>query len=126
MISLKGCSKSVGGYFECINNKLTSLEGGPQSVAKYFDFSSNQLKDLYGFPEFFDGEVYFNSNPVSEILHLFDTKRLGKIIDLLNEYGVIQQDGKVVVLDRLEEVFHTLNMSAYIPEEINLNNYEVY
>ena len=122
MISLKGCSKSVGGYFECINNKLTSLEGGPQSVAKYFDFSSNQLKDLYGFPEFFDNYIYYDDNPIKKILDLFGD-RFGKVIDLLNEYGVIQQDGKVVILDRLEEVFHTLNMK--IPE-INLKNYEVY
>jgi len=71
------------------------------------------------------GEVYYDSNPVSEILDLFRTKRLGKVIDLLNEYSVIQKNGKVVVLDRLEEVFHILNMK--IPEEeINLENYEVY
>ena len=69
------------------------------------------------------GEVYYDSNPVSEILDLFRTKRLGKVIDLLNEYSVIQQDGKVVILDRLEEVFYTLNID--IPREINLENYEV-
>jgi len=42
---------------------------------------------------------------------------------LLNEYNVIRQNGKLVILDRLEEVFHTLNMD--IPKEINLKNYEV-
>jgi len=41
---------------------------------------------------------------------------------LLNEYGVIQQEGKVVILDRLEEIFYMLNME--IPE-IRLKNYEV-
>ena len=70
------------------------------------------------------GEVYYDSNPVSEILYLFKDVKLGKVIDLLNEYGVIQRDGKVVILDRLEEVFHTLNME--VPKEIKLKNYEVY
>ena len=122
LISLEGGPQSVGGYFDCMINRLITLEGCPQSVGGYFNCSFNYLKDFYGFPEFFDGFVYFGSNPVSEILYLFED-RLGKVIDLLNEYGVIQQDGKVVILDRLEEVFYTLNME--IPE-INLKNYEVY
>ena len=122
--SLEFCPQSVGGNFNCGNNKLISLEGGPQSVGGNFNFRSNQLKDLYGFPEFFDGNIYYDSNPVEEILDLFDSYRLGKVIDLLNEYGVIQQDGKVVILDRLEEIFYTLNLD--IPKEINLENYEVY
>jgi len=42
---------------------------------------------------------------------------------LLNEYDVIQQNGKLVILDRLEEVFHTLNIEV---PEISLKNYEVY
>jgi len=127
---LKGGPQSVGSYFNCMNNKLTTLEGSPQSVRGYFNFQENKLKDLYGFPEFFDGEVHYYNNPVDEILDLFKRNGFnsltywGKFIDLLNEYGVIQQDGKLVVLDRLEEVFHTLNME--IPEEINLKNYEVY
>ena len=114
----------VGGNFNCNFNKLTTLEGCPQSVGGYFNCYNNYLKDLYSFPEFFDGEVYYQSNPVSEILYLFKNVKLGKVIDLINEYGVIQQNGKVVILDRLEEVFYTLNME--IPKEINLKNYEVY
>jgi len=125
---LEGSPHSVGGYFDCQYNFLTTLEGCPQLVGGSFALSNNNyLKDLYFFPEFFDGDVYYNFNPVTEILDLFNmilaSRRLGKVIDLLNEYGVIQQDGKLVILDRLEEVFHTLNME--IPE-INLENYEVY
>jgi len=123
LTTLEGCSKSVGGNFSCYHNNLITLKGCPQSVGGDFNFARNQLKDLYGFPEFFDSEIYYDDNPVSEILDLFNTDRLGKFIDLLNEYGVIQQDGNVVILDRLEEVFYTLNME--IPE-INLRNYEVY
>jgi len=138
LTTLEGCPQSVGGYFNCSENKLTSLKGCPQSVGKYFDYSYNNLKDLYGFPEFFDNNIYYMGNPVDEILDLFKSNEFmsrsltywacaygidGKFTDLLNEYGVIQQDGKLVILDRLEEVFHMLNME--IPE-INLKNYEVY
>ena len=122
LTTLEGSPQSVGGDFSCRNNRLISLEGCPQSVGGYFNFRSNQLKDLYGFPEFFDGNIYYSVNPVSEILYLFPN-RLVKVIELLNEYNVIRQNGKLVILDRLEEVFHTLNMD--IPKEINLKNYEV-
>jgi len=124
LTTLEDSTQSVGGHFICSDNDLITLEGSPQSVGGGFSFTDNKLKYLYGFPEFFDGTVYYGANPVEEILNLFNTDRLGKVIDLLNEYGVIQQDGKLVILDRLEEVFHTLNMK--IPEEINLHNYEVY
>jgi len=123
LITLEFCPQSIGGDFSCYSNQLTSLEFCPQSVGGYVNFQNNKLKDLYGFPEFFYNDIYHHSNTVSEILNLFNTERIGKVIDLINEYGVIQQDGKVVILDRLEEVFHTLNMD--IPE-INLKNYEVY
>jgi len=131
LTTLKGCPKLVSGYFNCSGNKLISLEFCPQSVSNHFAFSHNELSDLYGFPEFLDSDIYYSDNPVSEILDLFKSvygRRLGKVIDLLNEYSVIQQDGKLVILDRLEEVFYTLNMDMFsswdIPE-INLENYEV-
>ena len=123
LTSLEFCPQSVSGDFSCKYNQLTSLEFCPQSVGGYFACQDNQLKDLYSFPEFFDREVYHGDNPVQEILNLFKTERIGKVINFLNEYGVIQQDGKVVILDRLEEVFYMLNLE--IPK-INLKNYEVY
>jgi len=123
LITLEWCPQSVGSDFHCGNNKLTTLEFCPQILGGDFSFANNKLKDLYGFPEYFYNEVYYRGNTVSEILDLFETNRLGKVIDLLNEYGVIQQDGKVVILDRLEEIFYTLNLEV---PKINLNNYEVY
>jgi len=83
LTSLEFSPQSLGGSFYCQCNQLTSLEFSPQSVGDCFSFSENKLKDLYGFPEFYDGEVYYDSNPVSEILDLFGTKRLGKVIHLI-------------------------------------------
>ena len=35
------------GYFNCVNNKLTSLKGAPKTVGGYFDCSNNpKLKSL--------------------------------------------------------------------------------
>jgi hypothetical protein len=42
--------KSVGGYFSCHHNQLTSLEGCPSSVGGGFSCSSNQLTSLKGCP----------------------------------------------------------------------------
>jgi len=124
LTSLEGSEQSVCHDFYCSYNQLTTLKGCPKSIGGDFYFGSNRLRDLYGFPEFFKGGISYHGNPVSEILNLFiGNSRLGKVIDFLNEYDVIQQNGKAVILDRLEEVFHTLNIEV---PEIKLKNYEVY
>ena len=37
---------TVGGYFDCSHNQLTSLSGTPQSVGGFFDCSNNKLTSL--------------------------------------------------------------------------------
>jgi hypothetical protein len=126
LTTLEGSPKSVGGYFHCSRNQLTTLEGAPKSVGGNFYCSFNQLVDLRGFPEYYDGDVYYGDNPVSEILDLFARKvvggELGRIIDIINDYDVIQ--GNKVVLDRLEEVYYQLDMTP--PNNIKLTNYEIW
>ena len=121
LTTLEGSPKSVGGYFDCRNNRLTTLSGAPKSVGAYFDFANNQLVDLRGFPEYYDGSVYYSGNPVSEILGLFGTNKLGRIIDLINELDVIR--GDLVILDRLEEVFYSIGVE--VPEGIRFSNYRL-
>jgi hypothetical protein len=137
LTSLEGCPKSVGEYFDCIGNKLTSLVGAPESVggaflcshnqltslegcpqnAILYDCRNNKLFSLQGLPEDID-KGHFDENPVFEIYNLFRTV---KCIKWLNEFDVIQ--GNKVVLDRLEEVFHQLEMD--IPKNITFVNYEI-
>ena len=144
LTTLKGSPKSVGGNFECSGNQLTSLEYGPESVGGNFDCHSNQLTsleglpeiggyincrrnqiiDFRGVPEFFEGYFYCEGNPIEEIYTLFlqeDSINDSKCIQWINEFDVIQ--GDKVVLDRLEEVFHQLNMM--MPENITFKNYEI-
>jgi hypothetical protein len=54
-------------------------------------------------------------------LDLFGTDKLGRIIDLLNEFDVIR--GDLVILDRLEEVFYSVGME--VPEGIRFKNYRL-
>jgi hypothetical protein len=126
LTTLEGSPKSVSGHFSCGNNQLTTLEGSPKSVGGDFYCYNNQLVDLRGFPEYYDGDVYYRDNPVSEILDLFARKveggKLGRIIDIINDYDVIQ--GNKVILDRLEEVYYQLDMTP--PNNIKLTNYEIW
>lgn len=113
--SLKGCPEKVKGSFWCVHNKLTSLEYISESVIT-IACRNNQIRDFKGVSEFFEGEIACEENPVYHVYKLFETS---KCIKWLNEFEVIR--GNTVVLDRLEEVYHQLNM-----EPIQINGIECY
>lgn len=118
LTSLEGGPKNVGGLFDCRINKLTSLEGCPEIIGSDFYCNVNGLMDFKGVSEFFERGFYCYKNPIYEIYDLFNTT---KCIKWINEWDVIQ--GDQVILDRLEEVFHQLNME--IPKNIEFENYKV-
>jgi hypothetical protein len=104
---LEGSPYSVGGGFDCSNNRLTSLEGSPYSVGRSFHCVNNRIKDFkvpeYSLNEERDFEC--RENPIYEVYRLFNTP---KCIDLLNEYEVI--GGDIISRVRLEEVFVELGI----------------
>ena len=118
LTSLQGSPQIVGGEFACFNNKLTSLEGCPEIIGSDFYCNVNELMDFKGVSEFFERDFYCYKNPIYDIYDLFNTT---KCIKWINEWDVIQ--GDQVILDRLEEVFHQLNME--IPKNIEFENYKV-
>ena len=123
LTTLKGSPKSVGGNFYCHSNQLTSLEGLPE-IGGYLNCRHNKITDFKGVSEFFEGYFYCEGNPIEEIYTLFlqeDSINDSKCIQWINEFDVIQ--GDKVVLDRLEEVFHQLNM--VMPENITFKSYKV-
>ena len=123
LTSLEYCPESVGGNFDCSGNQLTSLEGLPE-IGGYINCRRNQITDFKGVPEFFEGLFYCEGNPIEEIYTLFLQENHvddSKCIKWINEFDVIQ--GDKVVLDRLEEVFHQLNMM--MPENIKFKSYKV-
>ena len=116
LTSLEGCPE-IGGDFSCAYNQLTSLEGCPQSVSISCQY--NNIVDFRGISEFFENRLYCSGNPIWEIYLLFHNV---KCIKWINEYDVIK-DGNKVIMDRLEEVYHQLNMD--IPKNIEFKSYEI-
>ena len=76
--------KSIGGYFNCGSNQLTSLEGCPKSVGGHFNC---------------------NSNPIEEVYNLFGNE---ECIKWLNEYNVIK--GNKIILNNFKEVVYMMDM----------------
>ena len=67
LTSLEGAPHSVGGYFSCRDNRLTSLAGAPQSVGGYFSCSYNQLTSLDGAPQSVGGHFYCSDNRLTSL-----------------------------------------------------------
>lgn len=55
---------TVGGFFFCDDNKLTSLEGAPEKVGGYFSCADNKLTSLKGAPKVVGGDFYCFDNAV--------------------------------------------------------------
>jgi hypothetical protein len=141
--SLKGSPISVGGYFSCDNNELTSLEGSPKEIGDDFYCSNNQLTSLEGISQRISGDIYCHNNklrdvrgikegwrgnldieknPVHSIFKLFPYSRFDEVVEYLNEYDVIR-DGKVVVLQALEQVYYEMDLDY--PEIEYIKGYEI-
>ena len=145
LTSLSGAPLSVGGGFYCFNNQLKSLEGSPLSVGGNFYCSHNQLKSLDGISRRISGGIYCYSNqlrdvkgvkdgwlgrfevtgnPVYEIFKLFPYEKWDEVIEILNEYEVIRDDGNLVILQRLEQVF--LELGLEVPEIEEIKGYKIH
>ena len=143
--SLEGSPLSVGGGFNCSHNQLKSLSGAPLSVGGYFSCSFNQLKSLEGISGRISGGIYCHDNqlrdvkgvkdgwlgefsvygnPVHEIFNLFPKDKWDEVIEILNEYEVIRDDGNLVILQRLEQVF--LELGLEVPEIEEIEGYKIH
>jgi hypothetical protein len=61
-------------------------------------------------------------NPVHQIFKLFPQERWDEVIEYLNEHDVIR-DGKVVILQALELVFHEMGLE--VPEIDQIEGYQI-
>ena len=145
LTSLSGDPLSVGGYFDCSFNQLKSLSGAPLSVGGNFYCSYNQLKSLDGISRRISGGIYCRNNqlrdvkgvkdgwlggfdvygnPVHKIFKLFPKDKWDEVIEILNEYEVIRDDGNLVILQRLEQVF--LELGLEVPEIEEIEGYKIH
>ena len=65
LTSLKGAPAVVGGGFYCHRNQLASLEGAPASVAGNFNCCSNRLTSLKGGPVHVGERFICDDNPLA-------------------------------------------------------------
>lgn len=96
--SLDGCPKYVEYDFVCELNELNSLKGCPEYIGGDFDCQNNNIRSFEGFPKILGGKFYCEGNPIFEIWILFTDKEK---VDLFNDYDIIRDGGKSIVLDRL-------------------------
>ena len=122
LTSLEGSPSSVGGYFHCYNNQLKSLSGISKYISGNIDCRYNELRDVKGIKDGWRGEFYVVGNPVAKIFKLFPEERWDEVIEYLNEFDVIR-DGKVVILQALELVFHEMGLE--VPEIDQIEGYDI-
>jgi hypothetical protein len=143
LTSLENSPILTGGYFSCDSNKLTNLEGSPKEVGRSFYCSENQLtsfegisnvrgeyiycfsnnlRDVKGIKDGWRGRLDIIGSPVHEIFKLFSKERWDEVVEYLNEYDVIR-DGKVVVLQALEQVYYEMDLDY--PEIEYIEGYEI-
>jgi hypothetical protein len=122
LISLSGAPNKVGGHFICDDNNLTTLEGISKYISGNINCQMNQLRDVKGVKDGWRGQFFIGENPVQKIFKLFPKNRRDEVIEYLNEYEVIR-DGKVVVLQALELVFHEMGLE--VPEIEHIKGYEI-
>jgi hypothetical protein len=120
--SLIGCPRSVRGDFVCWNNKLTSLVGISEEIRGNIYCQNNSLRDVQGIKDGWGGRLTIFGNPVFEILKLFPINSFDEAAELLNEHDVIR-DGKLIILQRLEQVFY--DMGLEVPEIENIEGYNI-
>ena len=99
------------GNFNCYENNLTSLIGCPKSVGGCFYCWNNKIRTFEGFPYHIGGHFFCEENPIFELWKLFeDTTK----VELFNDFGIT--DGKVVILDRLNEFLEMIGKPSNITE----------
>jgi len=60
---------TIGGYFSCSGNVLTSLSGGPRLTERQFDCSNNKLTSLAYCPRSVQGGFYCSDNLLTSLEH---------------------------------------------------------
>ena len=122
--SLSGAPLSVGRHLICTDNQLKSLSGISGKISGAIYCRNNQLRDVKGVKDGWLGEFEVAGNPVHEIFKLFPKDKWDEVIEILNEYEVIRDDGNLVILQRLEQVF--LDIGLEVPEIEEIKGYKIH
>ncbi len=95
---------TVGGYFGCHNNRLTSLEGAPGSVGGYFDCGWNRLTSLEGAPGSIGGNFSCSYNRLTSLVGVHRIlKRVGGELFIRNN-SIVSGGIGLVLVERLTKI----------------------
>ena len=98
LITLKDAPILIGGNLHCDRNRLIELNKNIEVYSIFFD--ENDVKDLISFPNI-KGITMSDFNPIYQILQLFESPSCYEHIEFFNDLDIIQQNGEVVILERL-------------------------
>ena len=59
--------RKVTGYFDCLNNQLTTLKGAPIEVGEHFDANNNYLTNLDYLPKKIEEDIYIANNKLTSL-----------------------------------------------------------
>ena len=104
----------VNGSFFCELNNLNTLKYSPKYIEGNFNLAFNNIKTFEHFPEV-EGDIIFDHNPIEELWFLFLDKNH---IPYFNELDIIQENGEVVILDRLNYFLTDIGEHEIIKEQI--------
>jgi hypothetical protein len=121
LTSLEGSPREVQDFY-CDDNQLTSLSGISQEIRRNISCKFNKIRDVKGIKDGWDGLFHVYGNPVFKIFELFPEDRFCEVIEYLNEHEVIR-DGKLVILQRLDQVFH--DMELEVPDIEHIKGYDI-
>jgi hypothetical protein len=97
LTSLENCPKTVGGSFICGFNNLTSLEGSPSSVGGSFICGGNNLTSLEGAPSSVGEDFSCNDNHLTSLTGA--PKTVGRNFDCSYNY-LISLAGAPKIVDK--------------------------
>ena len=136
--TLIGTPKEVT-TFDCSHNKLKTLEGSPEKVDQIYTASHNRnltsfkgapekvkifvatncnIKSFEYCPDF--KHIFLDDNPLDEIWQLFQN---ADYIEYFNELDIIQENGNVIILDRLN--YFLTDIGKQEIDENDIENYIV-
>ena len=108
LTSLKGAPHTIGSNFNCEDNKLTSLEGAPFSVGDNFWCANNNIRSFEGLMNI-SLCFHCSGNPVREIwmiINPINNKWDSEKMDFFNDLDIIR--GEEIAIERfnffLEEI----------------------
>lgn len=128
--TLKGCPQTVGGGFYCRDQRLKSLEFCPKIVKGRFDCSGNNIRTFEFFPKSV-GQFRCWNNPIEVIWNLISKNDIcdNDVIDLINEYDCVREEGVVVerFIELLKEIGKDLEGVEYqnFLRDLKKSGYEI-